>query len=183
MNSSLLDLLKKCEIHYDNSLISKEILIKKYLSFFVDSINGKAHSVNFALHTGSICFDVMSVVAVGIGCLSYNISTSDDIIKSLQLDDIIMYQGERYRWKGIDRQNKDVYLVIEQDGKGKNGATTRWLPYERNKHLIKPYYGLSTKTDGRGVRRLKPIEKISFLMFLTCLFPMCPQRSVCLLWW
>ena len=153
MNSSLLDILKKCDIYYDNSLISKEFLIKQYLSFFVDSISGKVHSVNFALHTGSICFDAVSVVAVGLGCLSYNISTSDDIIKSLQLDDIIMYQGERYRWKGIEQQNKIVYLVVEQDGKGKNGATKRWLPYERNKHLIKPYYGLSTKTDGRGVRR------------------------------
>lgn len=47
------------------------------------------------------------------------------------------------------------YISLEQDGKGKNGKSTTHIPYERNKHLVKPYYGDSQVTDGRGVKRSK----------------------------
>lgn len=68
--------LNKCEIYYGDALISKESIIQKYMAFFADSRVSREKSVNFALHTGSICFDAVSVVAVALGCLSYNLSTN-----------------------------------------------------------------------------------------------------------
>lgn len=157
-------ILNKCDIYYGESLISKETIIEKYLAFFADSLVSKERTVNFALHTGSICFDVISVVAVALGCLSYNLSTNDDIIASLQTNEMVMFKGERYRWKGTRFEHGNLCMVLEQDGRGKNGKSTRYLPLERNKHLIKPYYGDSQMTDGRGVRK-KKTNREDFLAF------------------
>ena len=157
-------ILKKCDIYYGDALISKEAIIEKYLSFFADSLVSKERTVNFALHTGSLCFDVISVVAVALGCLSYNLSTNDDIISALQIDDMVMYNGQRYRWKGTSVEYGRLCMVIEQDGKGKNGKMIRYLPLEKNKHLIKPYYGESRITDGRGIRK-KKTNREDFLAF------------------
>lgn len=157
-------ILKKCDIYYGDALISKETIIEKYLSFFADSLVSKERTINFALHTGSLCFDVISVVAVALGCLSYNLSTNDDIISALQIDDMVMYNGRRYRWKGTSIECGRLCMVIEQDGKGKNGKTISYLPLEKNKHLIKPYYGESQITDGRGIRK-KKTNREDFLAF------------------
>ena len=157
-------ILKKCDIYYGDALISKEAIIEIYLSFFADSLVSKERTVNFALHTGSLCFDVISVVAVALGCLSYNLSTNDDIISALQIDDMVMYNGQRYRWKGTSLEYGRLCMVIEQDGKGKNGKAISYLPLEKNKHLIKPYYGESQITDGRGIRK-KKTNREDFLAF------------------
>ena len=158
-------ILKKCDIYYGDALISKETIIEKYMSFFADSLVSKEKTINFALHTGSLCFDIISVVAVALGCLSYNLSTNDDIISALQIDDMVMYNGQRYRWKGTSDKYGSLCMVIEQDGKGKNGKTINYLPLEKNKHLIKPYYGESQLTDGRGIRK-KRTNREDFLAFL-----------------
>ena len=157
-------ILNKCDIYYGDALVSKEAIIEKYLAFFAESLVSKERTVNFALHTGSVCFDVISIVAVALGCLSYNLSTNDDIISSLQENDMILFKGQRYRWKGTCKEYGNLCMVIEQDGKGKNGKSVSYLPLERNKHLIRPYYGDSQITDGRGVKRRKT-NREDFLSF------------------
>lgn len=166
-------LLSRCDIYYGDALISREAILEKYLSFFADSLVAKERTVNFALHTGSVCFDVVSIVAVALGCLSYNLSTNDDILSSLQDDEMVMYDGQRYRWKGLKTMNGQIYMTIEQDGKGRNGNYQRSLPYERNKHLVKPYYGGSKITDGRGIRKAKTNRE----EFLSSIFDI-PQSEI-----
>ena len=124
-------ILEKCDIYFGDALISKESVIEEYLSFFANSLVSKERTVNFALHTGSLCFDAVSIVAVALGCLSYNLSTNDDIISALQIDDMVMYNGQRYRWKGTRVEYGKLCMIIEQDGKGKNGKMTRFLPLEK----------------------------------------------------
>ena len=158
-------ILEKCDIYFGDALISKESVIEEYLSFFANSLVSKERTVNFALHTGSLCFDAVSIVAVALGCLSYNLSTNDDIISALQIDDMVMYNGQRYRWKGTRVEYGKLCMIIEQDGKGKNGKMTRFLPLEKNQHLIKPYYGESQITDGRGIRK-KKTNREDFLAFV-----------------
>ena len=153
-NNLISNMLDKCAIYYEDALISKESIIKLYIKFFDKVIDAETHSVNFALHTGSICFDIISVVAVTLGCLSYNLWTNDDIISQLQIDDIVMYKSKRYRWGGLVDDN-GVKMVLVENPKGKNGEVRRIIPYIHNKHLVKPYYGTSSCTDGRGVRKLR----------------------------
>ena len=79
-----------------------------------------------------------------------------NIIDSLAIDDLVMFRGEKHRWKGTAPSIIDGTLcfVLERDGKGKNGKSTDYYPFERNKHQIKPYYGSSKTTGGTGVSSL-----------------------------
>lgn len=165
VNKLISTMLNKCDIYYKDALISKENIIEWYIEFFDKVIAGEAHSVNFALHTGSICFDVISIIAVTLGCLSYNLWTNEDIISRLQIGDMVMYKSKRYRWKGLEECNGNKYMVLGQDAKGKNGESIRKVPFKRYKHLVKPYYGTSLLTDGRGVRKPKT-NREEFLSYI-----------------
>ena len=160
-------ILESCEIYYEDSLISNESIMRQYISFFSNVSNQTESKVSFALHTGSICFDAVSVVAVALGCLARNMQTTDNIIDSLAIDDLVMFRGEKHRWKGTAPSIIDGTLcfVLERDGKGKNGKSTDYYPFERNKHQIKPYYGSSKTTGGKGVRRSKT-NREDFLSFV-----------------
>ncbi len=148
-------IVEKCEIYYQDSLVSGESIIEEYLRFFSKQFDNTKRSVNFAFHTGSLCFDVAAIAAVVIGCLAYDLSSNDDILQELEIGDMVLYKGERYRWGGIKPLDgsQTLYAVLTQDAKGKNGISIRNVPYERYKHLIKPYYGTSKETDGRGIRK------------------------------
>lgn len=154
-------IVQKCSFFYDDALLSDETIIEKYLTFFARQFEPSERSVSFAFHTGSLCFDVVSVAALMIGCLAYEFSSNDEILAELEPGDMVLYKGERYRWGGTTEiswgpgKPKAKYIVLTQDGKGKNGQSKSQIPYERNKHLIKPYFGASSVTDGRGVRRDK----------------------------
>lgn len=154
-------IVEKCDFLYDDALLSREKIIEKYLMFFAKQFNPEERSVCFAFHTGSLCFNVVSVAALMIGCLAYEFSSNDEILAELEPGDMVLFKGERYRWGGVEkiswspREPKIDYIILKQDAKGKNGPTTSSIPYDRNKHLVKPYYGDSSVTDGRGIRKDK----------------------------
>ena len=154
-------IIDKCSIYYDDAIVSDEIIIRKYLDFFDRQFDVEKRTTAFAFHTGSLCFDIASVAALLIGCLAYDLSSNDEILNSLEKDDMVLFRGERYRWGGIEAYSLEKnqpainYIVLRQDAKGKNGPSESRIPYERNKHLVKPYFGTSSVTDGRGVRREK----------------------------
>ena len=54
-------IVEKCKFFYDDALLSDETIIEKYLSFFARQFDPAERSVSFAFHTGSLCFDVVSV--------------------------------------------------------------------------------------------------------------------------
>lgn len=146
-------LINKCDIYFENSLISKEQIIRKYANFFVSSLCGKKRSVTIALHTGSICFSLISSIMTTLVCLSLDETDAESIIYSLNENDIVLFKNRRYRWCGLDFISGNKYMVLEQDGHGKSGNVITKVPFEMNKNLIKPYYGPSKLTDGRGIKR------------------------------
>ena len=111
----------KCDIYFEDSLISKELIIKKYSDFFVSSLSDEKRSVSMALHTGSICFDIISVINAALGCVALDKTDADDIITSFSEGDMVLFKNERYRWLGTELRNDRLFLVLEQDGRGKNG--------------------------------------------------------------
>ncbi|MFC3787835.1 DrmE family protein [Paenibacillus sp. GCM10012307] len=160
---ALFRLLDKCDIYFEDSLISKEYIVKKYADFLASSFSGEDHTVSVALHTGSICFDIVSFIIAAIGCLSMGGSYSDEAIETIEKGDIVLYgehKQERYIWAGfVDKDYKPTliysetsdnryYAVLEQPTKaGRTYAPrTKW-------HLITPYNGNSQTTDGRGLRK------------------------------
>jgi len=153
-------MINKCDIYYDDLLISSEEIIEKYLNYFSSQFGSDKKITSFAFHTGSVCFDIASVAALLLACFTYNLSRNDDLLRSLEIGAMVLYSGERYHWegikKGISQSSPEVeYIVLIQDAKGKNGISTSYIPFENNKHKVKPYYGESIVTDGRGIRKSK----------------------------
>ena len=157
----LLDITEKYGIFYDDLLISSEDIIKNYLRFFSTRFNPEQKVTSFAFHTGSLCFDVASVAALMLACFAYNLSSNEDVLKSLSIGDMVLFKGERYRWNGITTTVPGLntidkaYICLIQDGKGKNGLSSSYIPYDVNKAKIKPYFGDSVVTYVRGIRRNK----------------------------
>lgn len=160
--NALLRLTDICDIYFEGLLISKEQIIKEYASFLASTLSNEDHSVSIALHTGSVCFDIVSALIAAFGCLVLDVTTPEQVISSLNIGDMVMYKSQRYRWRGIKCLEGQPYLVLEQDGRGQNGKAIVSVPYESNKNLIKPYFGRSELTDGRGIRREKA-NRASFI--------------------
>lgn len=162
----LFKLTENSDIFFEDSLISKEMLIRKYVDFFATSILSKEHSTSVALHTGSMCFDIVSFLMSAIACISLDQTVSDEIVTSLSEGEMIIFKNERYRWRGLEDINGRLYMKLEQDGRGKNGLSTLKCLYESNKNLVKPYNGTSEITDGRGIRKHKS-NRSEFISFIT----------------
>ena len=165
-HQALFQLTEKCDIFFEGSLISKELIIQKYADFFTTSISTKERSLSIALHTGSVCFDVVSFIMATLTCISMDQTDSDEIIASLVVGDIVLLKNERYRWRGIETKSGISCMCLEQDGRGKNGPTILWLPLEKNKGSIKPYNGASEVTDGRGIKKTKS-NRADFISYIT----------------
>lgn len=158
-------LVEKCEIYYGDALISKETIIEEYASFFSEMIVCQEHSVSCALHTGSKCFDFVSIVAATLGCFVYSDISNDEIVENLKTGDIVIYEGKRYRWVSSEYEiHGEKYMVMEQDGNEKNINPKKYVSINR-KYRVKPYYGESKTTDGRGIRKKKP-NRESFLSYV-----------------
>lgn len=160
INAVFSKLTDRCNIYYDDKIISKENIIRNYLSFFSKQFDEEERKVSFSFHTGSICFDAAALIAVILGALAFDISSNDDILNSLSIGDMVIYRDERYKWGGITLDTagpfaNEPYCILTQDAKGKDGILTTKAFLKKNKHRIKPYYGKSKKTDGRGIRRSK----------------------------
>jgi len=166
----LLRLTENCDIFFEDSLISKELIIQKYADFFAASISSKERSSSVALHTGSVCFDIVTFIMATLACVSMDQTDPDKVIASLKDGDIVLFRvgtkKERYRWRGLEMQNGYLCIKLEQDGRGKNGISTEWRRLDLCKNRIEPYNGTSEVTDGRGIRR-KNSNRTDFISYIT----------------
>lgn len=170
-----LRLMDKCDIYFEDSLISKERIIKKYAEFTASSFDDQAHSLTVAQHTGSVCFDVVSFLFAALGCLALNETDNDEVICSFEEGQIVLLSGdktkERCLWRGFAKQvNRfDVevsdfdsadYAVLEQP----SSFSKNYVPRNRW-NRISPYNGPSTRTDGCGIKRVKT-NRNEFISYL-----------------
>jgi len=161
----LIRLTEKCDIYFEGSLISKERIVEKYADFFASSLGGGQRSVSIALHTGSVCFDIVAVITAVLGCISLDQTNADEIIASLNPGDMVIYKNERYKWLGVEKMNGNQCMKLQQDACGRNGPTTFWVLFEKNKGLMRPYLGESEITDGRGIKKAKS-DRSDFISFV-----------------
>lgn len=172
-------LMDKCNIYFEDSLISKELIVQKYAKFFAVSFGQQAHSLSVVQHTGSVCFDVVSFLIAALGCFFLNETDNDNIIRSFTDGQMVMLTSitgkhkERRHWRGLlhktheypfetelsDFDNAD-YAYLEQPEK----LSREYIP--RNQwYRISPYNGPSTRADGRGIRSTK-LGRNEFISYL-----------------
>ena len=168
---AFLRLMDKCDIYFEDSLISKERIMQKYAEFFASSFEESGHSLLVAQHTGSVCYDVISVLIAALGCLALNETDNEDIIRSFKDGDyVILRSAERCIWRGFAVQVNTIfvasgfdvaeYAILEQPDKG----IKNYIPKSRW-NRISPYHGTSVRTDGRGLRNVKT-NRSDFISYL-----------------
>lgn len=162
-------LIEKCNIFYKKELLSDDEILNRYIEFLTSEFFAEKRSISFSLHTGSKCFDVLSIVIAALRCIMLEVESNKSFIPEFMDGDIVVYSNERFKWRGLEtdpfqnNENKSYY-VLQQDAKGKNGISIRYVPVEKG-NLIKPYYGTSVRTDGMGLRRKKS-NREDFLAYL-----------------
>jgi len=159
-------LRKSVDIIFEDSLISREAILQEYANFLLSPVIHRKRSSSVVLHTGSVCFDVVTLVAATVACVLMDDTDPYEMIQELNVGDLVLYKSQRHRWLGLEIRDGVQYFVLEQDGRGRSGSITSWLPLEENKALIKPYHGSSEVTDGRGIRRKKS-NRLDFISWIT----------------
>ena len=159
--------IEQCEIFYGKEALSGDAVLRDYAKFLIENYLSGKREVLFTLHTGSLCFDVLSILVASLDCVRRELESEEEY-PDFQMDDIVVYRNTRYRWKGIQTDPgkgiNGTYCVLLQDAKGKNGPTTTYVKSDK-RSLIKPYYGSSVRTDGMGLRK-KASNREDFLAFL-----------------
>lgn len=168
---AFLRLTDKCDIYFNDSLISKERIVQKYAEFVSLSFGEKTHTLSVAQHTGSVCFDAMSYLIAALGCLTLNETVNDDIVRSFEDGQIVLLSSDRSKgrclWRGfadgkLKKSNFDdaTYAVLEQP----SSSTRNFIPRNRW-NRISPYNRTSTRTDGCGIRKAKS-NRNDFISYL-----------------
>lgn len=156
-------IIDKCDLLIDDQIISKELLMRTYADFLSSVTEKEKHNVGFVLHTGSVCFDAIALAYAMATCLVYNESETEDIIDSLEIGDTVIYtsgkKSKKCTFCGITEMlgNKCVKLESTRQDHGMLLNDTDYVP-KSNWRSITPYFGESTRLDGRGLRKKSSIR-------------------------
>lgn len=156
---ALKKILEKCNILLEDELISKELLLRTYADYFLKTIDKEKHNVGIVLHTGSICFDAISIIYALASCMVYNESDAEEIIDSLNVGDRVLYgkkQRSRYVFDGVIDHPSIPNMKCAKLSQGEQNTTyvpqTMW-------RFIFPDMGTSLRFDGRGIRKRSGIRE------------------------
>lgn len=140
------DIIQKCDICLGKAVISDEYIIKSFMNFLNGTVSDeKSLGRGIALHIDSPCFIAVAVVWATFATILGNGMDVEQIVRSLDIDDPVIYNNKRGKFKGIETEDGvERACIFQTDGTKKIGPSG-WSK-------ITPYYGESTRCDGRGLR-------------------------------
>ena len=151
---SMKKLIDKCDLYFEGHIISKELLLQNYADFLAGNFE-KKHNVAISLHTGSICFDIITIVFTAISNIVYNQDNAEDFITSLNIGDMVLYKKTRCRFEGLTTlPGETIRRAILYSETVTKGIVLENREYVKEEwwNKISPYNGKSTKFDARGIR-------------------------------
>lgn len=153
---SMKKLIDKCDLFFEGHLISKERLLQDYAAFLAEKFDNK-RSVVFALHTGSICFDIITVLFSTIGNVLLNCYDPEEYVLSLSIGDKVLYDGRVCRFDGIEanpyyRLAILSYETIQTRRKQKVTLMKKDSVSEEKWNKITPYCGDRDYRNNRAIR-------------------------------
>lgn len=168
---SMKKLINKCELYFEGHIISKEILLKNYADFLASNFE-KKHNVVVSLHTGSICFDIITVLFSAISNIVYNQDNVEDYINSLEIGDLVQYRTSVYMFDGFENPGllangttvRRIRLTSYYIDHGYKCDATSIIP-ETLWKFIKPYNG-NAKRPGRKVSQNDSNKRNSFISYV-----------------
>lgn len=151
---SMKKLIDKCDLYFEDHIISKEVLVKNYADFLASNFE-KKHNVAISLHTGSICFDIITVLFTAISNIIYNQDSAEDFVTSLNIGDMVLYKKTRCRFQEITtlpgKNIRHAVLYSEAKRQGRITECKDFVP-EDCWNKISPYNGEAKNLDARGIR-------------------------------
>ena len=166
---SMKKLIDKCDLFFEGHIISKEMLLQNYAVFLAGNFE-KKHNVAISLHTGSICFDIITILFTAISNIVYNQDNAEDFINSLSVGENVQYGDKMYVFGGFDTPMtlsdgtvaRRIKLLSYYVDRGVKCNVIDTIP-EKHWNLIKPYNG-NAKKPGRTVARQDSSKRNDFLI-------------------
>lgn len=161
---SMKKLIEKCDLYFEGHIFSKELLVRNYADFLAGQFE-KKHNVAIALHTGSICFDIVTVLFAALSNVLYDQDNTDEFIKSLEIGKEVQYGKKMYAFDGFQLGKTNyIKLASYRTTSGVKCNDIEFVP-ERKWNLIKPYFGNARK-PGRTVGRQDALKRNDFLSYV-----------------
>ena len=160
---SMKKLIEKCDLYFEGHIISKELLVQNYADFLAGNFE-KKHNVAIALHTGSICFDIVTVLFSAMSNIVYNMDSAEDYINSLEIGEKVQYKSRMYEFGGFDTPGvygKTIRLTYNYKDHGLTLFGSEIIP-ESEWNLLKPYRG-GAKQTGRKVSQNDSRKRNAFI--------------------
>ena len=158
---SMKKFIEKCDLYFEGHIISKELLVQNYADFLAGNFE-KKHNVAIALHTGSICFDIVTVLFTALSNIIYDQDNTDEFIGSLKVGDKVQYNKKMFVFDGFQiEKTKYIKLASYNITAGIKCDGYDLIP-EKRWNLIKPYYG-TAKQPGRTVAHQDTLKRNDFL--------------------
>ena len=152
---SMKKLIDKCDLYFDGHMISKELLVKNYAEFLAENFE-KKHNVAISLHTGSICFDIITVLFTALSNIMYNQDNAEDYVMSLNVGDTVLYNKKICKFNGITilSESSDIPRAILYSEHIDHGYVMPDTDYVQKAwwYKISPYQGNAKKLGARGAR-------------------------------
>ena len=151
---SMKKLIDKCDLYFDGHIISKELLVKNYADFLASNFE-KKHNVAISLHTGSICFDIVTILFTALSNIMYSQDNAEDFVLSLNIGTKVLYQKTRCIFEGITtlpgETLRRAVLYSENKRQGRVEGCKDFVR-EDSWNKISPYNGEAKNLDARGIR-------------------------------
>lgn len=153
-------LVERCTILYQGVPIPGSLILDDYSKYLNSSYDNKT---NIVLHSGSIFFDVLSVVYSILSPMINSMVSNDSIVESLKPGDLFIMFKSRRRFEGIEIVDGKKYITYtDEEAKNGNGESRGKIDYNIGKSQIRKYNGESQKLGGTGVR-VKSTNRSDFL--------------------
>lgn len=131
-----------CLIFKGQKMLDSNIL-RSNVTFFSELIVNESISRGIILHAGSKVVFFIATLLSAYSCLVQDTGTNKDLIKNLNVGDLVVYGKSRGVFEGLDEQGR---AIIKQ-----GGTLNCYVPHTAF-YKITPYHGKATTLDGRGMR-------------------------------
>ena len=159
---SLKKIMKKCDVYFEDRLISGELLLRSFMEFLTGEAGKAENNGSIVLHLASPCFDAISVAWVALAVIAGNETDVESIIRNLRPGDKVLYDRKRAEFIGLNTDEDGVERVSIRYG----GGTARIG--RKSWARITPYYGQSERYDGRGIRSGNRVREEFLSALLEC---------------
>ena len=155
-------IVKKCDVYFENQLISRELLLQSFMNFLTNEAGKAENNGSIVLHLASPCFDAISVAWAALAVIAGNKTDVESIIRNLRPGNKVLYENKRAEFIGItmDENGAERVNIRCEGGTTKIGRKS-WAN-------IIPYYGQSERYDGRGIRSQNGLREEFLSVLLEC---------------